>query len=212
MNTSDPNNPIVIREGLPQASDLLHRDGLAFISDPRDNVGGLRILDVGDAADPANPVELDHYAAHTCTAVAFQAGLAYVLGNDLPETNEEGLLVFDVSNPTSIELVALLEIHGATYDILVDGRYAYITGGPDGQHANVGLMIVELDGLAAWGDLNCDGAIDFDDIDPFVLALSGEEGYQAQFPDCNYYHGDCNGDREINFDDIDAFVGLLATP
>jgi hypothetical protein len=60
------------------------------------------------------------------------------------------------------------------------------------------------------GDLNCDGDVNFDDIDPFVLALSGEAAYNAQYPDCNWMNADCNQDGSVDFDDIDAFVGLLS--
>ncbi len=60
------------------------------------------------------------------------------------------------------------------------------------------------------GDLNCDGAVDFDDIAPFVLALGGQAGYEAQWPDCNWINADCNGDTVVDFDDISAFVALLS--
>ncbi len=60
------------------------------------------------------------------------------------------------------------------------------------------------------GDLNCDGAIDFDDINPFVAALSGALPYYAQFPDCNWPNADCNADGAVDFDDINPFVAILA--
>jgi hypothetical protein len=53
------------------------------------------------------------------------------------------------------------------------------------------------------GDCNCDGAIDFDDINPFVAALSG--GQPCSFANC-----DINCDGAINFDDINALVALLS--
>ncbi len=59
------------------------------------------------------------------------------------------------------------------------------------------------------GDMNCDGVVNFADIDPFVLALSSPAGYQAAFPTCNIMNGDCNGDGVVNFADIDPFVALL---
>jgi hypothetical protein len=60
------------------------------------------------------------------------------------------------------------------------------------------------------GDLNCDTFVDFDDINPFVLALSSPEAYALAYPDCNYLNGDCNGDGLVDFDDINPFVGLLS--
>jgi hypothetical protein len=60
------------------------------------------------------------------------------------------------------------------------------------------------------GDLNCDGGVDFDDIYPFVLALSDPAAYQAAYPNCNITNGDCNGDGLVDFDDINPFVALLS--
>ena len=63
----------------------------------------------------------------------------------------------------------------------------------------------------AFGDINCDGRRDFDDIDPFVLALSGEESYDAAFPNCNHLLADCDRNGAVDFDDIDPFVALLGS-
>ncbi len=59
------------------------------------------------------------------------------------------------------------------------------------------------------GDLDCDGDVDFDDISPFVLALSGQAGYEAQFPDCHWLNADCDEDGDVDFDDISPFVSLI---
>jgi hypothetical protein len=60
------------------------------------------------------------------------------------------------------------------------------------------------------GDLNCDGVVDFDDVNPFVLAISSPEAYALAYPDCNFLNGDCNGDEIVDFDDINPFVALLS--
>lgn len=59
------------------------------------------------------------------------------------------------------------------------------------------------------GDVNCDGNVDFFDIDPFVLALTGQQAYEATYPNCNYMNADSNGDGNVDFFDIDPFVVLL---
>ncbi|MEW6249900.1 MAG: hypothetical protein AB1716_04580 [Planctomycetota bacterium] len=59
------------------------------------------------------------------------------------------------------------------------------------------------------GDLNCDGQVNFADINPFVLALSDPAGYAAAYPHCNILNGDCNADGHVDFDDINPFVALL---
>jgi hypothetical protein len=60
------------------------------------------------------------------------------------------------------------------------------------------------------GDCNCDGLVNFDDIDPFVLALSSPGDYAFQYPTCYRLLADCDGDRDVDFDDIDPFVGVLS--
>jgi len=42
------------------------------------------------------------------------------------------------------------------------------------------------------GDLNCDGIVDFGDINPFVLYLSNFGACQAAYPDCPPENGDIN--------------------
>jgi hypothetical protein len=58
-------------------------------------------------------------------------------------------------------------------------------------------------------DLNCDGAVNFKDINPFVLALSSWGSYLQQYPDCDIMLVDCNGDGYVTFKDINPFVAIL---
>jgi YVTN family beta-propeller protein len=60
------------------------------------------------------------------------------------------------------------------------------------------------------GDVNCDCVVDFDDINPFVVALSGRTTYEAAFPACNWFNADANLDGAVDFGDINAFVALLS--
>jgi hypothetical protein len=62
------------------------------------------------------------------------------------------------------------------------------------------------------GDLNCDGAIDNFDINPFVLALTDPTGYQARYPNCSRMNADCNSDGVVDNFDINPFVALLTQP
>ena len=52
------------------------------------------------------------------------------------------------------------------------------------------------------GDCNCDGHVDFGDINPFVSVLAG--GTPCLFANC-----DVNGDGHIDFGDINPFVEIL---
>ncbi len=57
------------------------------------------------------------------------------------------------------------------------------------------------------GDVNCDGVVDFFDIDPFLLALFDPPAYAAAYPGCD--NGDVNGDGGVDFFDIDPFLTCL---
>jgi len=59
------------------------------------------------------------------------------------------------------------------------------------------------------GDLNCDGVVNFGDINPFVLALANPDAYAAAYADCEILAADINGDGVVDFRDINAFVQLL---
>ncbi len=59
------------------------------------------------------------------------------------------------------------------------------------------------------GDLNCDGVVNVDDIDPFVLAVSRPDAYALEFPACSHLQGDFTGDGLVNLEDIDGFVAAL---
>jgi hypothetical protein len=61
------------------------------------------------------------------------------------------------------------------------------------------------------GDVNCDGVVNFADINPFVLALSNPAAWQAAYPGCPVLNGDINGDGVVSFADINPFVMLLSS-
>ncbi len=58
-------------------------------------------------------------------------------------------------------------------------------------------------------DMNCDGSVNFSDIDGFAVAIISEAGYLTAFPACNYRNADCNFDGLVNFDDINSFVAFV---
>ena len=62
------------------------------------------------------------------------------------------------------------------------------------------------------GDVNCDGAVNFGDINAFVLALSDPDEYRRQYPDCHIMTADINGDGRVDFGDINPFVAELTIP
>lgn len=83
-----------------------------------------------------------------------------------------------------------------------------IASGPPAQVLNAAALRWPFAPLPV-GDVDCSGSVDFFDIDPFVLALTGSANYAAQYPGCAYANADCNRDGAVDFFDIDAFVTLL---
>jgi hypothetical protein len=70
-----------------------------------------------------------------------------------------------------------------------------------------GLSCTPPDGT---GDLNCDGLLNFGDINPFVMALSDPDEYAALYPGCPLVNRDINNDGQFNFGDINPFVTLFS--
>ena len=95
-----------------------------------------------------------------------------------------------------------------------DGKIYYFNSG-DGK-----LVALKPTGPALCaGDLNCDGIVNYSDIDPFVAALSCVGGAPGCWPPpsgtpyvapgCPWLNGDCDGDGNVTYADIDAFVGRI---
>ncbi len=59
------------------------------------------------------------------------------------------------------------------------------------------------------GDANCDGSIDFFDIDPFVMAIFDPAAYAGLYCGGATTSVDCNADGSVDFFDIDPFLALL---
>ena len=60
------------------------------------------------------------------------------------------------------------------------------------------------------GDMNCDGSVDFGDINPFVLYLADYSAWLAAYSGCPPQNGDINEDGAYpDFGDINPFVALL---
>jgi V8-like Glu-specific endopeptidase len=77
--------------------------------------------------------------------------------------------------------------------------------------SNAAHLVINTGAGAGRGDLNCDGLVDFDDINPFVLALSlGETEYYNQYPNCHFYNADTDSNGTVDFDDINTFVACLS--
>ncbi|MCH7872808.1 MAG: DUF1028 domain-containing protein [Planctomycetes bacterium] len=83
------------------------------------------------------------------------------------------------------------------------------------EHANRSVILIPLLELriAERGDMNADGSIDANDIEPFILALFDPDEYERRFPDIpRVAIGDMNLDGELNSADIEGFIEALFGP
>lgn len=62
------------------------------------------------------------------------------------------------------------------------------------------------------GDMDCDGDVDFDDIEGLVLGLTDPVAYESLHDIPASIKGDVDGDGDLDFDDIGPFVELLIGP
>ncbi len=59
------------------------------------------------------------------------------------------------------------------------------------------------------GDLNCDGAVNVLDIQPFIVALTDASRYARRFPGCHRSLADVDGDNTIDAFDLVPFLSQL---
>jgi hypothetical protein len=112
----------------------------------------------------------------------------------------------------------------STFHASIDSQHApgtfnatYVLGFADDQTilgASTFTLTLNLTGTLVQsyvlGDLNGDGRVDFDDLNPFALALNDPSGYATQFPTLNSsVLGDINHDGRLDFDDLNPFADLL---
>ncbi len=62
---------------------------------------------------------------------------------------------------------------------------------------------------ALLGDMDCDGDVDFDDIDDFIWGLNDPQAYEDMYGIPPSAKGDADGDGDQDFDDIAEFIDIL---
>ncbi len=124
--------------------------------------------------------------------------------------------------------VGWVDLYGANFV----GQWIDVTGLPDGTYwlevsidpdnrvaetddtNNITQILVDLDIPPVdplMGDMDCDGEIDFDDINAFVTGLANPGVYQLLYGVAPTVKGDLEGDGDLDFDDIPMFVALFET-
>ncbi len=145
-------------------------------------------------------------AAHLITAGGYVSGMG---GAVPPDVRLRGAWGGDSAGWRDVDL-DLSELAGQG----VQFRWRFVT---DDSTSDVGWWIddaviefTEYD-CRLIGDLNCDGVVNFFDIEPFVLAVTDPDAYVTTYPDCDIMLADCNGDGAVDFFDIDSFVALITS-
>ena len=129
----------------------------------------------------------------------------------IPVATPEGLLI------TTMQFEALDAADASELVIVPEFGYFAETYVGDEEYAgwnivdDMGSALVQVNGggPGLLGDVNCDGAVDFDDINPFVVALGGSAAYRQAYPGCHWLNADINGDGTVSFDDVNPFIALL---
>jgi hypothetical protein len=115
---------------------------------------------------------------------------------------QDGDNIFGATTP-NLMIMGVMSTQAGEYDCVVSNVCGTVTSA-------AALLCVDTGYGAGRGDLNCDGTVDFGDINPFICALGGcFTPYWVLFPDCDVYNGDINCNGAVGFDDINPFVALL---
>ncbi|MBU0718066.1 MAG: hypothetical protein KJ749_07450 [Planctomycetes bacterium] len=173
----------------------------------------VRITDIdifGLGVDGETPESLacDGYVANGLAELSdFQAGDGNVLDSVATPNPQVGQIIsFDVTSYVTALVNAQEPYVGLTVRAETFGGLMMEEG------SGYPKLTIETGAAYGLGDLNCDGAVNAFDIDPFVLALTDPAGYAAAWPNCDIMNGDINGDGVVNAFDIDPFVDLLTGP
>ncbi|MEW6250874.1 MAG: hypothetical protein AB1716_09520 [Planctomycetota bacterium] len=174
-----------------RVKDVTVNGGYAYIA--ADSAG----LDIFTLTDPASP-------AFLANVRPFTEGQSYGVaqaGHYAFLQSSYGVYVINVEQPSVPELVTSWPAPGWAYDLALNGGYLYIAD------EAAGILVLAVYNPA---DLNCDGHVDFADINPFVLSLSDPAAYRARYPSCHLRNADLNSDGCVDFRDINPFVAALS--
>lgn len=116
--------------------------------------------------------------------------------------------------PRAPQYGALINYAGDRLEIYFDPAYTITQGGiifgtdSTGQGCTGSLQLPAAPPVRR-GDVNCDGVVDFFDIDAFLTAVFSPQVYAAAYPGCDRMAADMNQDGVVDFFDIDPFLDCL---
>jgi hypothetical protein len=153
-----------------------------------------------------------HYTLVGATHGAIPVTFTYNSGTFVATLTAAANLPADVYTVTVADTLTAVNSGKRLDGEIADPRDPDALPSGDGQEGGSATFVFEVQSTNRPGDLNCDGNVDFGDINPFVLALTNPAAYVAAFPNCDIMNGDVNGDSHVDFGDINPFVRLLTGP
>jgi hypothetical protein len=149
--------------------------------------------------------------------------LAIEIGGPTPGTQHDQLAVSGAATPDGTLSVEFIDGYtpsiGQSFTVMTyssrSGTFANVAvpcPAGFGVAVNILATSVRVDIVAPTnnlGDMNCDCAVSFDDVQPFALALIDTAAYSGQQPLCSINNADINMDAIVDGSDIAGFVSLL---
>lgn len=154
------------------------------------------------------------------------AGFAEALGSINGETSDAVVEIISLSGGTPSQSIidlsdgnSVFDVDGTLlpgdYELRAEARSVVSRAFDDTQGAalaNVSFtMTFDSQPPLSPGDMNCSGAVDLDDVGPFIQAILDPSGYDVAFPNCDKNLADMNEDTLRNGADIADFVAALVS-
>ncbi len=137
-------------------------------------------------------------------SVTFQVGTADPNGESYRWTKDNTALVDEPGRITGA-LTAQLTLAAVEPDDA--GAYFVEVTGECGMQRSAAAALRVISHVP--GDLNCDGVVNFSDIDPYRLALVDPNAYATGYPDCDPQHTDIDKNGITDVRDVVLFLAML---
>jgi len=206
FDASDPSSIELLAAEDIDAEAVLVRGGVAYVAE--DGVG----VHAFGVSDPSSPILLGSYLPLSFSSYTSGFGLELV-GDELFVVGSGfGVMVLDVSDPSSMQVVNENDVIGPfNHGIDVVGRIAYVVDD------RFGLQILDLDAIGGASRIGTYhvpwGAKDVFVVDGLAYVVDGGGGglHIVDITDsCRGCSADINGDGSLNFFDVSAFLAAFA--
>ncbi len=134
-------------------------------------------------------------------------------GENGPGTHEVNVYLDGEETPTTFHVTASNDGNAELLDdawLFMGMSSSSLFGSVDVDFFSYTLEVVAPQAAQVLGDMDCDGDVDFDDIDAMVLALRRPDEYESTYGVPPELKGDIDGDGDLDFDDVDpGFIDIL---